>query len=310
VNTATVFNVQRFSVHDGPGIRTTVFLKGCPLHCPWCHNPESLDPRPEVSVRGDRCLACDRCVPVCGADLTGRVDLAPGENRPDATCLRCGECATACPTRARELIGRTMTVTELVAELERDRPYYAESGGGVTFSGGEPAAAHHAPFLLDCLDLLGRFGIHRAVDTCGHVPAATMLAVAERADLILYDLKIMDAARHQQLLGVDNTLILANLERLTVAGHDVLVRMPLVPGLTDDRVNLEAAAEFVAALHLPCPVQLLPYHGLAGDKYGRLGRENTLTGTADPLPVAVASAAEPFTVRGLDVRGLDAIAGG
>jgi pyruvate formate lyase activating enzyme len=310
MNTATVFNVQRFSVHDGPGIRSTVFLKGCPLHCPWCHNPEGIDPRPEVSVQGARCLACDRCVPVCDAGLTGRVDGAAEGHRPDATCLRCGACAAACPTGSRELVGRTMTVTGLVAELERDRPYYAESGGGVTFSGGEPAAAHHAPFLLDCLDLLGRFGIHRAVDTCGHVPAATMLAVAGRADLILYDLKIMDADRHRELLGVDNALILANLERLTTAGHEVLVRMPLVPGLTDDQANLESAAEFVAALHLPCPVELLPFHGLAGDKYGRLGRGNELAGTAVPPAAAVLAAAEPFTARGLDVRGLDAVAGG
>jgi pyruvate formate lyase activating enzyme len=303
VNTATVFNVQRFSVHDGPGIRTTVFLKGCPLHCPWCHNPESLDARPEVAIKDDRCLACERCATVCGADLAGRVDQSPEANRPDASCLRCGGCAEICPTGARDLIGRTMAVTELVAELERDRPYFAESGGGVTFSGGEPAAAHHVPFLFDCLDLLGRFGIHTAVDTCGHVPAATLAEVAAKADLILYDLKIMDPDRHRQLLGVDNALILANLERLTTAGHEVVVRLPLVPGMTDDAANLEAAAEFVAGLHLPCPVELLPFHGLGREKYARLGREDALPAAAPTPSAALEAAAAPFTAQGLHVLG-------
>lgn len=301
MNTATIFNVQRFSVHDGPGIRTTVFLKGCPLRCPWCHNPESMDARPQVAIKDDRCLGCDLCAPACPVDLAGRVDLSAAANRPDATCLRCGGCADACPSEARDLMGRTMTVTDLVAELDRDRAYFEESGGGVTFSGGEPIAAHHAPFLLDCLEVLGRFGIHRTVDTCGHVPAATLMDVASNTDLLLYDLKIMDRKAHQEVLGVDNTLIHENLVRLTEAGHEVIVRIPLIPGLTDTTANLEAAAEFVADLEFPCPVQLLPYHGMAKDKYGRLGLEYTLTDLPDAPDHDLETAAAPFTDRGLEV---------
>lgn len=301
MNTATVFNVQRFSVHDGPGIRTTVFLKGCPLRCPWCHNPESLDARPEVAVKGERCLECGRCVPACPVDLTGPLGGDSAVPRPGDACLRCGDCAEACPSGARDLVGRTMTVTELVAELDRDRAYFEESGGGVTFSGGEPVAAHHAPFLLDCLDLLGRFGIHRTVDTCGHVPTETLLDVAARSDLLLYDLKIMDGEAHRKTLGVDNALILANLARLTDAGHQVVVRIPLVPGLTDTPANLEAAAEFLAELDFPCPVELLPYHGMGKDKYGRLGREFTLAGVPDTPALDLESAAALFLVRGVEV---------
>ena len=301
MTTATVFNVQRFSVHDGPGIRTTVFLKGCPLRCPWCHNPESLDARPQVALKADRCLGCDLCAPACPEHLAGRLDLSPVTNRPDETCVRCGSCAAACPVEARDLLGGEMAVDELMAEIERDRPYFEESGGGVTFSGGEPVASHHALFLLACLRECGRTGIHRAVDTCGVVPAETLLEVAAHTDLLLYDLKLMDPARHRCAVGVDNGVILDNLRLVVAAGHEVLVRVPLVPGRTDDRENLEALGDFVAGLDRPCPVELLPYHGLGGEQYGRLGREYPLAGLDDPGSGHLAVAAEPLRARGLDV---------
>jgi len=260
-----------------------------------------MDARPQVAVKADRCLGCDLCAPACPENLAGRLDLSATANRPDETCARCGSCATACPVEARDLLGDEMAVADLMAEIERDRPYFEESGGGVTFSGGEPVAAHHAPFLLACLRECGRTGIHRAVDTCGFVPTTTLLEVAAHADLLLFDIKIMDSARHRAVVGVDNESILENLRRVTAAGHEVLVRVPLVPGLTDDAANLEAIGRFVAGLDRPCPVQLLPYHGIGSEKYGRLGLEYSLAGLNDPGSDDVAAAAAPLRALGLDV---------
>ena len=302
MNSAVVFNVQRFSVHDGPGIRTTVFLKGCPLNCPWCHNPESRAGRPEMAIKADRCLGCDLCAPTCPEGIAGSLNPLTNTNRPDATCIRCGACAEACPAGARDLLGEDMGVDKLLAEIERDRPYHEESGGGVTFSGGEPIANGNAPFLLDCLDECGKRGLHRAVDTCGHVTTDTLLAVAERAELLLYDLKIMDDARHRLVVGVGNERILHNLKILTERDHEVWIRVPLIPGLTDDEKNLAAMAEFAAGLARPCPIHLLPYHALGGDKYRRLGLDNPLSGLRAVDPALVDGQAELMRAYGLDVH--------
>jgi len=302
MNTATVFNIQRFSLHDGPGIRTTVFLKGCPLSCPWCHNPESRDPRPQPAVRADRCVACGMCAPACPQDLAG--PLAPGTdaNRPGASCSHCGACAEACPAGARDLLGETMDVARAIAEIERDRVYHEKSGGGVTFSGGEPLAKGNAPFLLETLRECGRRGIHRTVDTCGHVATGTLLEAARHTDLFLFDLKIMDDARHRLAVGVGNERILDNLRALTDAGHRVWIRVPLIPGLTDDEDNLHAISEFAAALPGACPIHLLPYHAIGGDKYGRLGMEYFLSHLTPVPPVVIDRQAALVRAHGLDVH--------
>ena len=302
MNTALVLNVQRFSVHDGPGIRTTVFFQGCPLHCPWCHNPESMDFRPQIAIRDDRCLGCEACVPVCPEHIAGRLDLTPDSNRPGAVCLRCGACADACPSGARDLLGWRIGVEDLVVELERDRDYYLESGGGVTFSGGEPAAPENAAFLLECLAACAQRGLHSAVDTCGHVPPDTLRAVAERADLLLYDLKIMDPQRHRQAVGVDNRLILRNLRDLADSGCELRVRVPLIPGRTDDEENLRAIAAFVKELGRPIPVHLLPHHGSAGEKYRRLALVDEMAGTASPTDGDVETRAAWIRAAGLEVK--------
>lgn len=302
MNTAAVFNIQRFSVHDGPGIRTTVFLKGCPLNCPWCHNPESRDDRPEIVIKADRCLGCELCAPACPQGIAGPLDPVASFCRLGAACLRCGACAEACPSGARDLLGIDMGVDGLLAEVERDRPYYEESGGGVTFSGGEPIANGNAPFLLECLAECGKRGLHRVVDTCGHVTTDTLLAAAERSELLLYDLKIMDNERHRLVLGVGNERIHHNLKTLAENGHDVWIRMPLIPGLTDDEDNLNAVAEFAAGLARPCPVHLLPYHAIGGDKYGRLGLDHPLAGLAEADPAHVDEQADLMRAYGLEVH--------
>ncbi len=301
VNTALVLYIQRFSLHDGPGIRSTVFLKGCPLHCVWCHNPESLDERPEVSKDEKRCLNCEVCKPSCPRGLAGLLKADPAENDPGDECLRCGSCAKVCPSDARELLGREIDVDGLMDELERDLPYYRASGGGVTFSGGEPAAPVNASFLLDCLAACAERGVHTAVDTSGHVETDTLLRIAAVSDLMLYDLKIMDDTRHRTFVGPGVELIHHNLTALSEAGHDVRVRIPLIPGFTDDRENLETAAAFVAALPRPYPIHLLPYHRTGGDKYRRLGRDYLLTGVMTPDADIVAHKAALVRAHGLDV---------
>jgi len=302
MNTAVVYNVQRFSLHDGPGIRTTVFLKGCPLSCPWCHNPESRDGRPQLAVKADRCLGCELCMPVCPEGIAGPLDVRTNSHRPDASCIRCGACAEACPAGARDLLGDEMGVARVMAEIERDGAYHAESGGGVTFSGGEPIANGNAPFLLECLEECGKRGFHRAVDTCGHVTTDTLLAVAERADLLLYDLKIMDDARHRVVVGVGNERIHHNLKTLADNGHDVWIRVPLIPGLTDSEENLKAVAEFAAGLARPFPIHLLPYHAIGSDKYGRLGLPYPLADLAPVDPALVNEQADKMRAYGLEVH--------
>ncbi len=297
-----ITNLQRFSIHDGPGIRTTVFLKGCPLRCLWCHNPETMDTRAEVMLRDDRCLGCDRCAPVCEPGIAGRLMPGSDEHRPDATCERCGSCADACPSTARERTGLTMSVDEVVAAALRDRTYYEQSGGGVTFSGGEPLSAANAGFTLEALAACRRAGLHTAVDTCGYADREAVLEAGRRADVVLYDLKIIDPDRHCAATGADNRVILDNLRALSAAGADVRIRTPLVPGFTADDENLEAVAMFAASLPGRHPVHLLPFHRIARDKYGRLGRENPLTDLEPPTDEAVAAAAERVRVHVADVR--------
>ena len=283
MTTATVLNVQRFSLHDGPGIRTTVFLKGCPLRCDWCHNPESMNPRPEIALRADHCLECALCAPVCEPGLAGPLVT---DARPPAGadgCTFCGSCAEACPAEARSLLGRPMGVAELLAELERDGVYHAASAGGVTFSGGEPLAGSNAAFVLDCLAALRDRGVPTAVDTCGQVDRDTLLRAAALADLVLFDLKIMDRDRHRDFTGRDNTEIHGNLRALAETGARVRVRVPVIPGRTADPENLRAVARFVVDLGRHWPVDLLPWHRTATDKYRRLGRVTDLVDLR-PLP--------------------------
>jgi pyruvate formate lyase activating enzyme len=256
-----VFDVQRYSLHDGPGIRTTVFLKGCPLHCPWCHNPESQSAVPEIVIVPDRCVHSGSCGPACPNGLAG------GPFPPDpARCERCGRCADACPSGARRLIGRRMTMAEVIAAAERDRPFYDESGGGVTFSGGEPLA--QPEFLLACLAEAKARGLHTAVDTCGAAPEAVVRRVAALTELILFDLKVVDPERHRELTGWRAEPILANLLLLDDLGAEVWLRLPLVPGYTDGS-NLEAVAGFARGLSHIRRLNLLPYHRLGADKRAR-----------------------------------------
>ncbi len=272
-----VFNLQRFSLHDGPGLRTTVFMKGCPLNCAWCHNPESQSPAMEAALQEGLCIRCGTC----------------GGLRDEAA-------AEACPTGARRMLGRDVEVEELVEEVLRDRIFFDESGGGVTFSGGEPLV--QAPFVGRAMDALRARGVHTALDTCG-LPAERLLETAARADLVLFDLKHMDGPLHRRWTGVDNGEILAGLAALARAHGNVRVRVPVVPGVNDDDANLEATARFVATLP-GAAVDLLPYHGTGAAKFARLGRSYALDGVQPPSPGRMRELAGRFGNHGIKVGGL------
>ncbi|MEZ0395426.1 MAG: glycyl-radical enzyme activating protein [Anaerolineales bacterium] len=276
----TVFDIRRYSIHDGPGIRTAVFLKGCPLSCRWCHNPEGRAYGPELIFRPTRCILCDDCLPACpNAAISRRGDQIHIER------LRCrvsGACAAVCPTEALEIVGREMSVEQVLEAIERDRPFYEQSGGGVTFTGGEPLA--QPEFLRLLLQACRTGGLHTALDTCGYAPWPVLDAIHPLVDLFLYDLKLMDAARHRAWTGVSNEDILSNLRRLSELGPKILVRLPLVPGVNDDGDNLRATGKFLASLpHVP-PVELLAYHNIAEAKYAGLGLDYGLS--AIRLPTA------------------------
>jgi len=271
-----VFNVMRFSLHDGPGIRTTLFLKGCPLRCWWCHNPESQSPAPEVIYLPERCARVGDCVRACPHQAL-RLDERPVLDA--LRCQRCAECARACPAGARELAGRRMTVPEALTEISKDRVFFEESGGGVTISGGEPLmqAAFVGPLLAACR----ANRIHTVVETCGFADWHVVERVAETVDLFLYDLKLLDRERHRQYTGVTNDLILDNLRRLTERRSKIVVRVPVIPGVNDDPANLDALATFLSPLGLR-NIDLLPYHRIGSEKYRRLGLPYRMEGVEAP----------------------------
>jgi pyruvate formate lyase activating enzyme len=279
-----IFDIKRFAIHDGPGIRTTVFLKGCPLACSWCHNPEGQRSRRELFFRSTRCTGCGACVPACPVEA-----LHPAAEEKVAVdrdrCTVCGACVDACPTGALETVGREVTVEGVLASLLRDVPFYDQSGGGVTFSGGEPLA--QPDFLLGLLQACRARDLHTAVDTSGQAPERVMAEVADAADLFLYDLKLIDAEAHHRHTGVDNAAILDNLRLLSSRSAAVIVRVPIVPTVTDAIENIEAIAKLVASCETRYPVDLLAYHRAGMEKYTRLGLPQRLEGVKPPSDEAM-----------------------
>ncbi len=264
-----IFDLKKYAIHDGPGIRTTVFFKGCPLRCAWCHNPEGQLAKPEVMVKADRCLpGCNACLKDCGAKAIarrkGRIEI----NRFE--CDGCGKCVDACPSQAVELAGRLRDAAEVVEQVFQDRIFHEGSGGGVTFSGGEPLM--QPDFLEALLEECRRREAHTAVDTCGYVAPEVMARFAGRADLFLFDFKVMDDERHKRWTGVSNRVILENLRTLSRSRSRIVIRIPLVAGVNDDPDNIRRTAEFVRSLGTIGQFSLLPYHAMARDKYRRLGR--------------------------------------
>ena len=281
--TGLIFNVQRFSVHDGPGVRTTVFMKGCPLACSWCHNPESQELSPAFVRLSHRCMRCGRC---SDDELANPVVIGKTECDVDA-----------CPTGALQLVGRQVSAPFLCTELLSDRVFFDESRGGVTISGGEPLV--QAPFVTEVLRRLRAEGVHTALDTCGFTPWEYLRDAAAHADLVLYDLKLMDSARHEAATGVPNERILDNLRALAGVHPNIWIRVPVIPGVNDDDANLSAIAAFLGTLHPAPVVSLLPYHPTGESKFARVGKHYAHHGTVSPAPEQLDAIAARFHSLGL-----------
>jgi pyruvate formate lyase activating enzyme len=298
MHSGVVFNIQRYAVQDGPGIRTTVFFKGCPMHCAWCHNPESISPRREILILESRCIGCGECRSSCPQ---AKSDPGQGVLPPrNPACLFCGACVEACPTQARRMVGQEMTVAQVIEAVLQDRVFYDESGGGVTFSGGEPLA--QPEFLGELLDACRARGLRTAVDTCGLVRPEALLAAAAMTDLFLYDLKLMDDDKHRHYTGASNSLILDNLRALGRAHQRIWVRVPILPGINDAPADLEATARFVAGIPSVRQVNLLPFHRTGLQKAKRLGQTSRMAQTQPPSEAAMNQAIEIFRNQGLVAR--------
>ncbi|MBM3296467.1 MAG: glycyl-radical enzyme activating protein [Candidatus Aminicenantes bacterium] len=299
MKTGVVFDIKRYALHDGPGIRTTVFFKGCPLRCVWCHNPEGQSPFPELLVRPARCLeACHLCLETCPETAALKVQNVVRVDR--RRCRVCGSCADSCPSEALALVGRRLSVEEAAEEIFRDEPFFRQSGGGVTFSGGEPLM--QAEFLAELLRACRSRGVHTAVDTSGHVPWMSLESIREDVGLFLYDLKMMDDRRHRELTGVTNAVILENLVRLVRSGSRVVVRLPLLKGVNDGPDHVEAAAQRLSRLGGIERVDLLSYHALGRDKYGRLSRPEWAADFFPPTPGDLERIKKRIQAFGLEVR--------
>ena len=288
-----LFDVKRFAIHDGPGIRTTVFFKGCPLSCAWCHNPESQHAAPELLLWRERCLSCGACIEACPQ---GAIRWEGGTTVTErGRCTGCGACVHVCRVEARSLVGTEWTVDAVMCEIEKDVLFYDESGGGVTCSGGEPL--FQPEFCVDLLRACHHRRLHTAVDTCGFAERAILRAVADHTDLFLYDVKLMDPGRHVSATGVENVDILSNLQTLDRWGKRLWIRFPLIPGINDDARNVSDLGRLVRSLRHAEGIQILPYHRVGEGKLIGLGEDREERGFREPSAAEVEAAVERLRGR-------------
>jgi pyruvate formate lyase activating enzyme len=304
-----VFNIQRFSIHDGPGIRTTVFLKGCSLHCFWCHNPEGIAIKPQIQFFPERCISCGECVVACenGANLIedGKITFLR-EN-----CIVCGKCVDTCYAEARILVGKEMSAEEVAVEALKDRPFYETSQGGVTLSGGEPVL--QPEFSYEILARCQAEGVHTAIETAGNVLWKDLEQLMPVVDLVMMDLKHMDSAKHRAAVGVPNERLLANARHLvTQTNKPILFRIPVIPGVNDTPEEVGAIAAFVHAMsdlraaqgqEGKISLELLPFHRLAGDKYRSLELDNRSKDLVPPSKEKMTELVSTARAHGIEVRG-------
>ncbi len=278
-----VYNIQKYSVHDGPGLRTTVFLKGCPLSCLWCHNPESQEFKQKVQINQRKCIDCKICYNVCESD----------------NCNLCLKCVALCPSEARELVGELMTPKLLYKIIKQDILFYEESQGGVTFSGGEPLC--QSKELVNLLKKLKENDVHVAIDTSGYAHKESIAQIVDFVDLWLYDIKHIDISKHEELTGVGNKLIIENLEYLLDKGANIWIRFPLIPTLNDSKDNIKSIAQLLNELNISM-IYLLPYHSMAEDKHTRFEIDYALKGLKEPTEEQIKQAVLIFNKHNISVQ--------
>ena len=293
---AFLIDIKRYSINDGPGVRITLFFKGCPLSCRWCHNPEGISPRTEKLYNRNRCIGCGSCVAACpekALTLTATEGVITDLSR----CTLCGKCAEVCPTKAMEMSGHDIPQEEIMQIIRKETDIMDQSGGGVTFSGGEPLIYPEAlkSLLISC----GEEGIHRAVDTSGHVRQSVVEEIMPHTDLFLYDLKLMDSNRHRRWTGVGNEQIIRNLKLIASGDTEYHIRVPLIEGVNCDDENIAATQLFLSGLkHMPRVVGLLPYHNIASKKYEKLGDIYDEEGMKEPTKERVETILSLFRDKG------------
>ena len=297
----TVFNIARFAIHDGPGIRTVVFLKGCPLRCAWCSTPESHLLSPEMGYHADRCIRCGRCVEVCPPKAITLTE-DHGVITDKKLCDGCGRCVEVCPVGARTMLGIEMTVEEVLTEVEKDALFYWNSGGGMTLSGGEPTM--QPEFSGEILKTCQERGIHTAMETCGHVQWEVLDGLARHLDLVYVDVKHMSSVAHKTVTGKGNELIRENIEKIAAIHPDteLVIRVPVIPGCNDSAENIIKTARFVGQLKGVERIELLPYHRLGVSKYSVLLREYDLRHVEAPQEDHLRNLEEHIRSCGLEVQ--------
>ena len=287
-----LFNLQHFSIHDGPGIRTTVFFKGCNLHCPWCHNPESWLLQPQLQFTAMRCIGCGACVQACGQGSLVKTA------RFTEQCTLCGRCVDECYAEALEMVGRSYTIEEVMTDILRDESYYASSGGGITCSGGEPLL--QPQFLCELLTACKERMLHTAVETALCVDNAVLAPLLPLVDLFMCDIKTMDDALHTAVIGQSNGRILQNLRCLSENGRQLLLRTPVIPGFNDTEDAIVAIADFIASLPGRHALELLPFRDLCTSKYAALNRPFGAAGLKTPEDAQMEQLAAAARARGID----------
>lgn len=293
-----VTNIQRFSIHDGPGIRTTVFLKGCNLRCFWCHNPETLEPKPQLQIFPNRCIGCGKCLERCPHHAHVHVNGQRTFRRE--LCVACGTCAETCYAEALVLVGQVKTVEEVVEEVLRDKPFYETSGGGVTLSGGEPLV--QLEFAYAILERCREEGLHTAIETAANFPWERLESILPVTDLVMMDIKLMDSQKHRECTGVPNERILANALQLGQQPQPLIVRTPIVPGVNDTPEEVAAIAAFVAKLPNLMYYELLPFHPLGTSKYESLGMDYRARGLKAPPKEKMEALLEVARSYGINAR--------